>query len=485
MKNNELLIGVDLGTSAVKAILADSSGNILAQAGRSVQLIHPEEHIYEMDPLVYYRNICSLFKELTAKVDNPKKIRAVSFCTASGNTLLLDENYNPVTNVINWMDTRTFGKEQELWPEIDKKEIYEKCGWPWSGFFPLAHLAWLKDFQPKIWKKARYCTMLDGYLYYLLCRNLVVDPSKGTTFFLQDQVKGTWNRKLLSFLGISEENLPKILPSGTSAGNITPEATLETGLSRETLVVTGSFDHPSAARSAGVFHQGDLLISAGTSWVAFAPVKNREAGINGGMLIDPFLSPEGCWGVMFSLTAVAEKMKYFLTEYINSGEEEAVYNDFNRLSGAAEPGAGGCFINPWQETVDETRERLKNTSRENIARALMEGCAFLLKNQISKLEKFINTEMKRVVLVGGPTKSPVWPGIIAAILNRPCAIPETGQHTGALGAVIFAGLGAGIYPSVEEARKQVAAAEKNIEPDKNITGKYEKIYRSYTRRYHI
>ena len=269
---DELLIGFDLGTSAIKAILADTDGNSIARASRTVKLIRPRPDYCEIEPENYFDDIVDIIRELADLSGNPSQICAMSFCAASGNTLLLDADYNPVMNTISWLDRRSFGKAEELWPEIDAKKIYQQVGWPWSGGFPLAALAWIRDFDPEVWRKARYYTMNNDFVYQRLCGRLAVDPSKATTFYLQDQLKQAWDPELLEYLGLQDTNLSEIMPSGTEAGTLNRDICDRTGLGEKTVVATGSFDHPSAARSTGVFEEGELLISAGTSWVTFIPL---------------------------------------------------------------------------------------------------------------------------------------------------------------------------------------------------------------------
>lgn len=482
-RRSDLLIGIDLGTSAMKAVLSDARGNIVRQAIRQVTLIRTEDQRVEIDAECYFRDLCSLMKELVAAIDTPGEIKAICLSGASGNTVLLDEDYRPVRNVISWLDTRTAGKEAELWPELDPERIYRRAGWPFDGTFPLAHLGWLKRFEPDAWQRARYFTMLNDYLYYRLCGRLVLDHSKATTFFLQDQATSAWNRELLAFLGLEADQLSELMPSGSICGDVTPAAARATGLAPGTRVVTGCFDHPSAARSTGVFDAGDLLISAGTSWVVFAPLKDRETGLRGRMLVDPFLSPSGCWGGMFALTGVAGKLQAYLDHGIAATNDEARLERFNRLAAAATPGADGLLIDLYESPREQNREILPTTTPANIARALMEGIVFRTRNQVDKLMRLTGCPLGRIVLTGGPTKSPIWPSILADVLNRPLVIPETGEQAGAMGAAILAGVGIGIFRDEKEGYLRMRSSERIIEPDPERSRRYEAIYREYKARY--
>jgi len=479
----EYLIGFDLGTSAMKAVLSDAGGKIVCQASRQVELLRPEHLRVEIDAERYVEDVCSLIKELVASVDDPHEIKAISLSGASGNTLLLDADYRPVRNAISWLDTRTVGRETELWPGLAPERVYRCAGWPFGGTFPLAHLGWLKSSDPDAWDKARYFTMLNDYLYHRLCGRLVVDHSKATTFYLQDQEALAWNSELLASLGLETDQLSELLPSGSICGEVTPDAITATGLAPGTKVVTGSFDHPSAARSTGVFEEGDLLISAGTSWVVFAPIKNRDTGLRGRMLVDPFLSPSGCWGSMFALTAVAEKMNVYLDHCIASTHGEPLLERFNRLAAEAPPGADGLSIELFQRPYEQNKATVEAATPANIARALMEGIVFLTRNRVDKFMQLTGCHAGRVVLTGGPTRSPVWPSILADVLNRPVVIPETGEHAGAMGAVLLAGIGAGIFNDEQDGYQRTKSSERIMVPDAARSKLYEGLYRKYVDRY--
>ena len=480
---DELLIGFDLGTSAIKAIVADSDGNLIARASRRVTFIRPEPDFCEIDPEQYFDDVIDIIQELADQSGNPGHIRGISFCAASGNTLLLDEHFDPVINTISWLDHRCFGKAEQLWPEIDAKKIYQQVGWPWSGGFPLATLAWIRDFKPEVWQKARYHTMNNDFVYYKLCGRLVVDPSKATTFYLQDQLEEAWNPELLDFLGLEESNLSEILPSGTKAGLLTREICDRTGLSEETVVATGSFDHPSAARSTGVFEEGELLLSAGTSWVTFTPIRKRETGLESGMIVDPFLAPSGCWAGMLALTAVAERIDALLI--MRFGEGENLYGHFDEMAMLSSPGADGLMVDPWKQTTEEIAELTKEVSDGSYCRAIMEGCVFLLVNRIRSLERVIGSSFRRTVMVGGPTKSPVWPGILAAAIGTPLSMPESNAHAGALGAAIMAGMGAGIYRDVREGHRRIARPIPVLEPGRDDVIAYQNLYNDFVDKFKL
>ena len=482
---SDCLIGFDLGTSAVKGVLCDAAGARIAQVSRPITLLRPDHQRVELDAEQYVQMLFELIQELVSHADDPGRIKAVSFSGATGNTVLLDEGFRPVRNAISWLDTRAAGQAAALWPGLDPEWIYQRGGWLFDGTFPLAHLGWLKSFEPQAWAEARHFTMLNDYIYYRLCGRLVVDHSKATAFYLQDQEKREWNTQLLDGLGLKSGQLAALEPSGSVCGVLTDEAAAVSGLAPGTRVVTGSFDHPSAARSTGVLEEGDLLISSGTSWVVFAPVRNRATGLKGRMLMDPFLSPSGCWGAMFALTGVAEKLHAYLEHGITGDGADSLHESFNRLAAEARPGADGLFINLYCQPVEDNMDLIRQADPCNLARALMEGIVFLARSRIDQLQQLTGAQAGRIVLTGGPTNSPVWPSIVADVLNRPVVIPDTGEHAGAMGAVLMAGMGLGIFDNEEDAYAKTRSGERVIQPDPARSRRYEQLYQEYAERFNL
>ena len=209
----------------------------------------------------------------------------------------------------------------------------------------------------------------------------------------------------------------------------------------------GTFDHPGAARGEGVLNEGELLLSCGTSWVGFFPVKNREIAIKNNMLIDPFLSEQGIWGAMFSLTSVSDRIKLYTGKYICQGNE--MFRELSLLSMQSCKGANGAII----DIYDEPDDGIKQYPLCDIARAIMEGTARHLLVQIEKLKKDGIT-FNSAVMVGGPSEDSIWRMVLEDITGI-CIKSGRGSYSGATGAAIMAGIGVGIYESEHDAAKQI------------------------------
>ena len=432
--NEKLLIGLDLGTTAIKGVLMDQDGNIIGEASKNTRLIEPENGWFETDPEEHYRDVCAVIKELATNA--PGEIKALAMAAASGNTLLINADGKPLCNIINWMDQRAAQNTPQTLTNLSVAEVLQVSGWPCNDSFPLGHLAWLQENRPELYRSAdRYC-MNSDWLLFRFTGQWLMDYSTAATSILQEETTYTYYQKFLNLLNIEENKLSKLVPSAYCAGNLNAQALADTGLSASTKIITGSFDHPAAARALGVCEPGQLMLSCGTSWVGFLPENDRQKIIDLELLCDPFLAPEGgAWGAIFSVPYIGRAIDWYIDNLIAPGEKNK-YEIFNELAANASPGADGLKID-----LRETPAPI-NASRENISRAVMEGAAVLLNEKLKTLaEKGI--KFNSAVMVGGPSKSPIWPQVVEEITGIKLSVGS--QHAGAKGAAIMAGTGVGIY----------------------------------------
>ena len=436
------LIGLDLGTSAIKGVLMDQGGMVLAEAEKTTTFTHPQPEWCEVSPEQHYQDVCGVIRKLSAAA--PAPVTALAMAAASGNTLLTDSSGQPLTNIISWLDRREEQAKTPSLKQFSSAEVRKITGWPCVDIFPLAHLAWLHQNQLELYKNAGHYCMNTDWLLFRLAEKWLMDYSTATTFHLQDQCGHSWYQPFLKRLDITAEKLSRLTDSGALAGNLTLQAAQDTGLSVNTQVITGCFDHPAAARSAGVLEPGQLLLSCGTSWVGFFPEMERQKIVDLELLCDPFLSnPGGPWGAIFSIPYIGRVIDAYIDNYIAPGEPDK-YRIFNELATEARPGANGLKID-----LREPPRRIE-AERRNISRAVMEGAAELLNDRLNHLKKH-GINFKKAVMTGGPSHSPVWPQIIAETTGLKLIIGS--RHAGAKGAALLAGIGAGIYRDEYDAYK--------------------------------
>ena len=477
----ELFVGLDVGTSAVKGILVSSTGQIVATARRPTVLLHPAPGETELEPEEHYRSTCAVIRELASKAPSGARVRALAMAAASGNILLADREGKPLTSILSWLDNRSVGRTAELLPGFRPEHHLQITGWPYSELFPLAQLGWMRRHRPDAWRAASHVGMNTDWLLYRLTGRWGMDPSTASTFYLQNQLTGKWHRPYLDLLSIEERQLSALAPSGSVLGPLTGQAAQDTGLGTDTLVCLGCFDHPGAARGTGVLRPGDLLLSCGTSWVGFYPVADRALAVRLGLLVDPFLAPASAWGTMFALTAVGLTIEKHLDRFVAPGAQGAArYEGFNALAASAPPGAGGLSINIYGDRsrfLDDADPTLAAYTPAQVARALMEGVAFEMRKKVEELAAS-GIAARRLVMVGGPAESPIWPRIVSEVAGLELDLLN-GQVAGAMGAAILASLGASVYRDEAEAFAAMGGRADRIVPRTEAVRTYEGLYRGY------
>lgn len=439
------LIGLDIGTSSVKAILMTENGQIKERTREGFTYTCAPDGIVEIDAAKYLESCLKAIRTLTTAADGP--ILGICASSASGNLLILDKEGNPACPIINWQDTRVKDEAHHILGDLELDSLYRRMGWPFDyRTFPLAQLCRIREHSPSLLDDGGMVCMSTEYLYYTLTGKWGISSSAGTPFFLLDQQTGKYIPEILEALGITEAQLPPVLPCGSVLGTILPEAAERFGLPAGIPIILGSFDHPSAARGVGVLEEGEMLLSCGTSWVGFYPSVSRERLAKGKLLIDPFLSPDGCWAGMVSAPSLSGYIQKYVHRYIDDSDE--AYSILASLASNCPSGAGGLQLCPL-DTPDD--DKVKGYSREEIARAIMEGSVRVLKKQLDRAEA-VGIHAHSAVMVGGPSENPLWTEIIEDICGLSVRISR-GAHAGAVGAAVLAGIGAGIYRNEADAHR--------------------------------
>lgn len=465
---NDVLMGLDLGTSSIKGVLMAGTGEILAQEQVRTSVFRPEPGHAEFSAEEHYADVCGLIRSLGGKIPEGSNVKALSMAAASGNTLLADRNGKPLTAVISWMDRRVKDTIKRYLPGFDVQGVHEVVGWPFSGMMSLAHLSWMKKERPDVYSDAAHVCMNSDYIMHNLTGVWGMDYSTATTFYLQDQVTGEHYKPYLDILDIDNEKLSPLMRSGTVLGPLTEQAAHDTGLDKDTAAVLGAFDHPCAARATGSVKPGDLLMSCGTSWVGFFPVNDRNLALSQNLLVDPFLQPDGPWGAMFSLPCIGIAIDRYIDEILFDRDERDAdrYSEFNALAEKAPPCAEGLVIDLQGNDDDVIRQGKifkREFSRENICRAVMEGAAFLMRERITELAD-AGISASHITMVGGPAESSVWPQIVADVTGMEIRT-GFGRAAGAIGAAILAGIGSGVFADLEQAYTSLTCDVQTVLPD--------------------
>lgn len=447
-------IGLDIGTSAVKGALISEKGDIIKVSWSSYSYYF-DNNAKLLSPDEFLEACFKVIGELAQAAGEGNRVAAICPCGASGNLILLGSDDKPITPIIGWQTRIPDGELDEFYTEEERDALYKKVGWRPGYGFPIAYLPSIRKHNPELYKKAKTVTMSIEYLNFELSGKWGIGHSMATPFYLVDQEKGCYNKELLKKLEISESQLPPILSKGTSIGPVKKEVAESLGLECDTQVVLGSFDHPSGATGAGVYKSGEMLLSCGTSWVEFFPVESRTFAISTGCLVDRFMLDGAPYCVMKSIASISDKInstrKYWFGEI--SHKE---FDDF------AEKSSLGCNGLRFYFT-DEDKENGKGFEKHDIARAIIESAALMLKENLAECEEK-GLSVDKITIIGGITNSSVCTKIIAETLQRPISVIN-GQDAGAVGAAMLAGIGTGQFKNEQDAFSKMNFKEAIYLPD--------------------
>ena len=434
------LIGLDIGTTAIKGVLMREDGKILQTVSGGYEY-YSDALGKRMQPRKFLEVCFSVIRSLAASADGEDRVAAVCSCCASGNLVLLDRKNEPVTDVIGWQTKIAQEDLDRFFTKEEQAAFYPIVGWPLSGYFPASYLAWINLYRPELLERTETVTMTCEYLNFALTGKWGISQSMATPSFLADQEKGVYWKPLLEKLGIAGKFLPPILDKGTVLGSLLPDVAKELGLGTDTKVVLGSFDHPSGATGSGVFDEGEMLLSCGTSWVEFFPVASRGLAISTGGLVDRFMLDGAPYCVMKSITSVSEKIDALRLHYLG----EISHREYDELAVAAPYGSNGLRFS----FTDEDYTVGASHTKSDVARAIIEGAAFILRENLAAVEGR-GLRAERITMIGGISNSPVCVDIVAQILGRPVR-RANGQVAGAVGSAMLAGIGLGIYRNERDA----------------------------------
>lgn len=486
----DLLLGLDVGTTATKALLCDLSGRIVASATCPYGLITPREGWVEQDPEALWHAVVATTRSVLDQIGPGDRVLALSQSSQAGTTIPVDANGAPTHNAFSWMDQRARAQADLVRERWGADWIYTTTGWSLQNGLPLQHIAWFRQNCPQAFARTRRFLFVNDFITARLAGRPCMNPSDASITQLLNIATGDWDDRLLETAGITRDQVSPMLPSGAPVGTLTPAASRETGLPVDTLVVNGAHDQYCAAVGTGVFAPGPVLLSCGTAWVILAVPTSLAIGLRSGMAMSCHAA-QGRWGAIRSLGGVGTSLEWFLDHVWsaqNAGNRPpALYDAVNAAAARSPAGARELLFYPLaggHAAAIGTRRGgfvglSLSHSRDDMARAVMEGIAFELRWAVEQMRrKGFRVTMFR--MVGGAAESPVWPQIVADVAGVPVAVPALKQAAGR-GAAILAGVGAGLLADPEAGFAAFQGSETRLQPEPGHRDLYDTLFGRYQR----
>lgn len=483
------LLGIDIGTTNWKVCLFDTFGKTI-NVERTPTIVHHDKHgCAYYQPEEIWKQVCRLIRKTIRITGLRDQIRALAVASMGETGIPLDKNGKCVYPAIAWFDTRTEPQKQWFEKCLGNVPIYKITGLNLHYIYSANKILWLKSNHPDIYRRTVDWLCLPDYLVYRMTGEKVTEYTIASRTMLLDLKALTWSKKMLDVSGINERLLPRIVPSGTAVGKITKQASLDTGLSMDTIVVTGGHDHVCSSFAAGVTQPGKYLDSIGTAETVLTPVDKpvlTKNVFNTGLSYGMHVSKQQRY-IKGGLYGSGGSIEWFIDRFYatNKSTKNELYRMLINEATASVPGSRGIFFLPHLQgscapyrDVYSRAAFIGLTSKHNrsdIINSIFEGLCYQSRQLLETIEKVLNKKCGDVVVVGGATKNEHWMQVKANIFYRRLIMPQI-DESASLGAAMLAGLGAGVYKNESELMNEIKIAKKYFKPNKSLTEIFDKRY---------
>ena len=485
----DILLGIDFGTGGCKVTVIDSLGNILAAASGEYPSAHPYPGWSEQAPADWWRVMNTVLAELRQRPEWPGwRVAALAMDSYTHGAVLLDEHLQVIRPTIIWTDQRSAPECQALDPKT-RDDIF-RIGYQMpTPTWTLPQMMWLRKHEPDAWRRIRHISFVKDYIRFRLCGSLATDriECQGTLFY--DMGRQCWSEELCALAGIDLAWLPPIADITDLAGHVTPEAAAATGLPVGTPVIMGASDSAVEDYAAGAIHPGQCILKLATD--GNVNVMTAQPHPHPATLTYSHVIP-GLWYTVSATNAAAICQRWFrdlvCTEEKRIAAELGVspYELIDRQAESAPPGSNGVFFHPylsgerspyWDPNLRGSFTGLSmGTSRGDLARALLEGVAFSLRDCHRTITD-MRLPVSEYILIGGGAKSRLWSRILCDLFQAPCSVPAASDAS--FGSALLAGVGIGIFPDAITAITTSLRLDRRLTPDLDMAPFYQRQFERY------
>ncbi len=482
------LLGIDVSTTGVKALLIGESGDVVGTATTDLPLYTPKPLWSEQNPADWWDGaLGSIRRVLRDTGVSGDEVAAVGLTGQMHGLTLLDGDGAVLRPAILWNDQRTGPQCDEIRERLGKGRLIQITGNDALTGFTAPKILWVQENEPEVFARARHILLPKDYVRFRLIGDYAVDRADGAGTLLFDIKSRDWSREVLEALDIPAGWLPRTYEGPDVTGHISEEAAALTGLKTGTPVVGGGGDQAAQAVGVGAVKPGIVALTLGTSGVVFASTNQ------------PFVEPEGrlhafChavpgrWHLMGVMLSAAGSLRWYRDTLapgqdfdsllapaasVPAGSEGLLFLPY--LTGERtpypDPLARGAFVGL---TVRHTQPHL--------TRAVLEGVAFGLRDSFELMKEAGLAQIHQVRVSGGGARSLLWRQIIADVLDVELVTVNTTEGA-AYGAALLAGVGAGVWADVDSACQATVKTTGSTSPQADVVARYESSYTLYRRLY--
>ena len=490
----QYVIGCDVGSQGTNSALYAADGTLVASAYERYDVSFPEPGWAEQDPRAWTRAVQVTVSRLLGSVpEGAPAVKGISFGSQLDGMVLCDGHGAPLRPAMIWMDRRAEAQAASIAARIAPQDFYHEVGANLDSSHAVFKALWVQSQEPELFARARNLMPPGAYVLQDAAGVVAVDYSSASSLALLDPRTRKWSDAVLAVTGIDRRMLPQLVAGTQAVGNITSSFAASTGLSATTVVVAGCGDEMAATLGAGVYAPGEVCDVVGTAEpVCAVSATPREDPT---MLVEchPHADPDA-WLLENPGFVSGGNLRWWrdhfgpLEHQAESRGEGDAYDLLTKEAATVQPGADGLVFLPcmqgamapeWNGSARGVFYGLTLAhSKAHMTRALLEGSAFALRDILEAMRS-AGLDVRRLTIVGGGAKGPLWRQIKADVTGLPVRVP-TSIETTATGAAILAAVGSGLCPSVASAVATfVSYRPDEHAPDPANRGAYDDAYGRY------
>jgi sugar (pentulose or hexulose) kinase len=482
----DLIIGIDISTTAVKAIAWNLRGQSIATGRSPLDILNPQPNFYEQNANQWWEATCLALHQVFTAVD-PGQVKAVSIAHQRESFVPLDANHQILRPAILWLDQRAHSILTDLANHLNPQSYHQRTGKPLSANLTPPKIAWLRENEIDVYAKTRYWLDTHAFLTHRFTGKVATSTGSADPTGLFDLSSGVWDEKTLNYLQIETNSLPAVYPPGTILGWITPKAAVVTGLAEGTPLVAGIGDGQAAAVGMGTLAPGQMSLSLGTSVIggSFSPTYKTSTA---------FRTMSGASGSYVLETVIlsgVQILNWLVKNILGKDDPQPTLTSLQTAAASISPGSEGLILVPywngamnpyWDPSASGILLGLKSHHQSaHIFRAALEGIAFELRLHLEGVEEALGYPIQTLVVSGGGSQSSLWLQILADICGKKVQQKEVSEAS-SLGAAMLAATGAAFFPDVISASTAMTpTVTACYYPDPETGSYYSSIYLSVYR----
>ena len=480
------MVGLDVGSTNIKAVVYDRAGRTVALASVPQETTYPRPRWASYDPHRLWELACIALRRAMGQLERPQDVVSIA-CSSFGEACaLIDEHGEPLGEMIAWFDRRTEAETDQFAARIDADELFLRCGHQMQPLMTAAKLMWTRNHAPAVWERTRLVLTTADYMAYRLCGVPAQCTSLASRTALFNLAARDWDAELLAIAGVPREILADPADGGTPLGRVHAEAARATGIPEGTAVGVGGHDHVAGLFAAGAIRRGDLVDSMGTAEAVVValdePIQSVEMGRQS--------FTQGChvipgayytYGGLYTSGACVD----WVRSACNGNSDHA---SMVNAAATVPAGSGGVVFIPHLRISNtpypDSKARAAfvgisdETTTAHLTRSVLEGVAFEARAALDPLVRYAGlTEPSAVNVIGGTARNRLLIQIKASVMNVQLHVLGI-EEAVALGVAMLGGIAAGVYRDAAEASAAIERPADIVEPVVDDVALYDELFHS-------